>query len=193
MSPLCLLDSPELVAASAHRGQSAISGLFQVRAAREPWELLGYGALRQAVFCREQQLFSDNDLDEHDRVALPIVAVSCAAGMAIDVIGTVRIHEPEPGLWYGSRLAIDGDWRGVPSLAAQLIRAAVCTAHDRGAHTFLAHVQRQNVPLFRRLRWNVVGERIVCGVLHQLMTADLSWYSPDDGLTIPRDLRQVRT
>ncbi len=184
MPPLCLLDSPQLVAESAQRGQSAISGLFQVRAAREPWELLGYGALRQAVFCREQKLFSDSDLDEHDRVALPIVAVSCAAGMALDVIGTVRIHESAPGLWYGSRLAIDGDWRGVASLAAQLIRAAVCTAHDRGAHTFLAHVQRQNVPLFRRLRWNTIGDRIVCGVLHHLMQADLNWYPPEDRLAI---------
>ncbi|HEX8916376.1 MAG TPA: MSMEG_0567/Sll0786 family nitrogen starvation N-acetyltransferase, partial [Humisphaera sp.] len=157
----------------------AISGIYRVRLAAEAWELRGCARLRREVFCREQGLFPDNDRDAADDGATPIVAVSLAAGMADEVVGTVRIHESSPGVWFGSRLAVAKDWRGVPSLAAALIRKAVCTAHARGCLTFLAHVQRQNVPLFRRLRWTPLGEIEVCGRPHQLMQADLAYYPPE--------------
>ena len=116
------------------------------------------------MFCAEQGLFRGTDRDAHDDAAEPIVAVSYAAGMADEVVGAVRIHEEAdaPGVWYGSRLAVARDWRGVPDLAAGLIRCAVTTAHARGCHTFLATVQRQNVPLFRRLRWRSLREVEVC-------------------------------
>jgi putative N-acetyltransferase (TIGR04045 family) len=112
--------------------------------------------------------------------------MSCAAGMKVDVIGAVRIYEEAPGVWFGSRLAVDPDWRGIGGLAARLIRSAVCTAHSLGAHTFLARVQTQNVTMFRRLRWRSLGEELVCGREHQLMTADLSHYPATESLDVPR-------
>jgi putative N-acetyltransferase (TIGR04045 family) len=184
MRALCLLDPPDRVAAGAHAVANSVSGIFRVRLASEPWEFLGYGALRHAVFCREQQLFEQSDLDENDHVATPIVAVSYAAGMAVDVVGAVRIYEQEPGLWIGSRLAIDQDWRGIPSLAAQLVRAAVCTARLRGCHTFMACVQKQNERLFRRLHWESVGTSRLCGVEHAQMRANLRHYPANDRLAL---------
>ena len=153
-------------------------GIYRIRLATERWELRGCAQLRRADYCDEQALFTGSDRDAHDDVAQPIAAVSYAMGMADEVVGTVRIHEEEPGVWFGSRLAVAREWRGVFGLSSGLIRAAVCTAHARGCHTFLATVQRQNVPLFRRLHWRSLGEVEVCGKPHHLMQADLQYYPP---------------
>ncbi|MFP3534813.1 GNAT family N-acetyltransferase, partial [Burkholderia sp. SIMBA_042] len=65
------------------------------------------------------------------------------------VVGTVRIHESEPSVWFGSRLAVHDAFRGHSRIGATLIRLAVSSAHALGCRRFLAHVQSQNVPLFR--------------------------------------------
>lgn len=184
LSTCCLLDPPPAVHATATPvpamagglAWSAASGYHRVKLASEPWEIARYWQVRQSVFCDEQGLFNDSDADEHDAHAHPIVAVSYNAVMDDDVVGTVRIYEQSPGVWWGSRLAVEPEWRGVRSLAAGLIRCAVTTAHARGCHTFLATVQRQNVPLFRRLHWSTLSEVEVCGKPHHLMRADLSHY-----------------
>lgn len=184
MRTLCLLDPPEHVARYGRGVGRAISGVYRIGIACEPWQVLGYGALRRAVFCEEQGLFAGSDLDEHDRHATPIVAMSYAAGMAVDVVGTVRIHRIGERAWLGSRLAIDGDWRGLPLLAAHLIRAAVCTARLRGCERFEANVQRQNVPLFRRLHWETIGQDDLAGVLHHRMRCRLEHYGAEDALAL---------
>lgn len=178
MRASCLLDPPVSVAAIARDQFTSISGVFRVRLASEPWELRGYSRLRHNVFCEEQRMFRDTDRDEHDSAAFPIVAVSYAAGMADEVVGAVRIYETSAGIWYGSRLAVAPEWRGVHGLAAGLIRAAVCNARGRGCDTFLATVQRQNVPLFRRLHWRSLGELTLHDRSHHLMSADLAHYPP---------------
>jgi putative N-acetyltransferase (TIGR04045 family) len=155
-------------------------GVYRIRLATEYWEFRGCARLRRAVFCDEQGLFIGSDRDAHDDVAQPIAAVSYAMGMADEIVGTVRIHEEEDGVWFGSRLAVAREWRGVSGLSSGLIRAAVCTAHASGCHTFLATVQRQNVPLFRRLHWRSLREVDVRGQPHHLMEADLGFYPPAD-------------
>jgi putative N-acetyltransferase (TIGR04045 family) len=54
----------------------------------------------------------------------------------------------------------------------------VSSAHAIGCRRFLAHVQSQNVPLFRRLHWNVLAEETLLGRPHHLMQADLNHYPP---------------
>jgi len=151
---------------------------FTVKLAESDWELAGYIQLRRAVFCFEQKLFSHSDQDDHDQTALPIVAIGIEIDGTESIVGTVRIYETEPGTWYGSRLSVASEWRGVAGLSAGLIRMAVCTAHGLGCKTFLANVQRQNVPLFRRLHWKTIGQVEVCGITHHLMQADLIHYPP---------------
>lgn len=63
-------------------------------------------------------------------------------------------------------------------LGSELIRLAVRTAHARGCQTFLAHVQKQNAPLFRRLRWKPLAEIDLHGAAHLKMQADLAAYPP---------------
>jgi putative N-acetyltransferase (TIGR04045 family) len=147
------------------------------------WEADEAYKLRRAVFCIEQGIFAGDDRDKIDERAQQLVAVSCIAGMPEQVVGTVRIHQEEPGVWFGSRLAVHAAFRRHGKIGATLIRLAVTSAHALGCQTFLAHVQSQNVPLFRRLRWDVLAEERMLGRPHHLMQAQLQHYPP---CTTPR-------
>ncbi|WP_234731555.1 MSMEG_0567/Sll0786 family nitrogen starvation N-acetyltransferase [Acidocella facilis] len=149
---------------------------YQVKAATEGWEFRAAARLRRQVFCAEQGIFQQHDRDALDDVALPLVAVSLLGVAAGEVAGTVRIHEAEPGLWWGSRLAVAPEFRRAGALGAALIRLAVGSAHGRGAKRFLAHVQAQNVKMFQRLHWHTLEEMELHGRNHALMQADLAAY-----------------
>lgn len=151
---------------------------YQVKFATDAWERSQAAALRREVFCTEQGIFERDDRDAIDDVAIPIVAVSWMGVVADEVVGTVRIHEAEPGVWWGSRLAVHRDFRRVGALGASLIRLAVSSAHARGCHTFYANVQLQNGLLFRRLHWREIGEVEIEGRPHLRMQAELDYYPP---------------
>lgn len=151
---------------------------YIIKHVTERWERREAARLRRQVFCTEQGLFDGSDADAIDRIATTIVAVSCVFGLPDQVVGTVRIHETQPGIWHGSRLAVQRDYRRSAMLGSELIRMAVSTAHGRGAHRFLAQVQAQNVALFQRLHWQSLGEISLCGRLHHNMQASLYHYPP---------------
>jgi putative N-acetyltransferase (TIGR04045 family) len=151
---------------------------FRVKFATTPWEEIQAAALRRQVFCDEQKIFQDNDRDAIDDIAIPLVALSSLAFTHEDVVGTVRIHEEKPGLWWGSRLAVAQPYRKVGAIGTSLIRLAVCSAHARGCQRFLAHVQSQNAPLFHALHWHTLEETTLLGHPHHFMQADLDYYPP---------------
>ena len=151
---------------------------YQVKFATDAWERRAAAALRREVFCREQAIFDGDDRDALDEVAIPIVALSMFGVAADAVVGTVRIHEAEPALWWGSRLAVASEYRRAAALGAALIQLAVSSAHARGCRRFLAHVQSQNALLFQRLHWRVLEEVELHGRPHLHMEADLAFYPP---------------
>lgn len=151
---------------------------YHVKYATESWERREAAALRRAVFCREQGLFAGDDRDGVDRVATTIVALSMLAVTADAVVGTVRIHEDSPGVWWGSRLAVDRGHRRVGALGTALIRLAVSSARGRGCTRFLAHVQSSNVALFEHLHWRTLAVLDLHGRRHHRMEADLDFYPP---------------
>ncbi|MEK7883760.1 MULTISPECIES: MSMEG_0567/Sll0786 family nitrogen starvation N-acetyltransferase [Methyloversatilis] len=154
---------------------------FRIKWAHGDWEHDQAMRLRRAVFCVEQGVFPGDDRDAIDDHAQIIVALACVGGMPDQVVGTVRIHEDrasDPGLWWGSRLAVHPAFRSQGRLGATLIRLAVTSAHARGCHTFLAHVQAQNLPLFRRLHWTPLQAETLHGRPHWLMQAQLDHYPP---------------
>ena len=151
---------------------------FRIRVAREVWELAGCRALRRAVFCDEQGIFPHDDRDAIDDVATMLAAMSCVAGIADQVVGTVRIHESGPGFWLGSRLAVHRHFRRVGGIGTELIRLAVGTAHAHGCRVFQAHVQQANVALFEGLHWRALAPVTLHGKPHALMQADLAHYPP---------------
>ena len=151
---------------------------YRVKFATEAWERRDAAVLRRKVFCEEQKIFSGDDRDAIDAAAITIVAISSFAVVPQEVVGTVRIHRGEPGTWWGSRLAVAAQYRGISALGTSLIRLAVSSAHARGCRRFLAHVQAQNAPLFQRLGWNTIEEIEVHGRPHHFMQADLDRYPP---------------
>src|SRR6516225_1682274 len=112
---------------------------YRVKFATDPWEHREAAALRRQVFCVEQHIFAGDDRDAIDDVAITLVAISSFAVAPQEVVGTVRIHEAEPGVWWGSRLAVAADYRRIGALGTSLIRLAVGAAHGRGCRRFYAH------------------------------------------------------
>jgi len=149
---------------------------YRVKFATEAWERREAAALRRQVFCEEQGIFVGDDRDDID--AIPLVVISSLGVAPHDVVGTVRIHEAEPGVWWGSRLAVASDYRRIGALGSSLIRLAVCSAHARGCRRFYAHVQSRNALLFRRLHWRTIEETELRGRPHHFMQADLAHYPP---------------
>jgi putative N-acetyltransferase (TIGR04045 family) len=168
--------------------------------ASERWHLDGYYEVRRAIFAEEQGLFDASDLDEHDEVATPIVALGHVAGMPDEVIGGVRIYPTDRGTWFGGRLGVCRRYRSRGVVGTALIFAAVSTAHARGCTTFLATIQLQNVAYFERHRFACVRPLEVCGKPHQLMEADLAAYPPVvahalhpvDGARAAAELRRLK-
>jgi putative N-acetyltransferase (TIGR04045 family) len=151
---------------------------FRIKFAASRWEREGSYALRQAVFCEEQGIFRARDRDEMDDYAIPIVALSMLGVASDRVVGTVRIHEEAPGVWWGSRLAVEYEYRRIGAIGATLIRLAVSSANAMGCKAFFAHVQEQNEPLFRQMSWRTIQEVNLHGRPHLKMQADLSAYPP---------------
>ena len=149
---------------------------FRLKYATDPWEKAGAAALRRQVFCDEQQIFHGDDRDAIDDTAIHLVALSTMAVLTDEVVGTVRIHQPDPGIWYGSRLAVDARYRRVGALGAALIKLAVSSANALGCVRFYANVQAQNELMFRRLDWHRLGEVTLHGMPHVFMQADLAAY-----------------
>lgn len=173
------------------------SDYFAFDFAQEAWERRQYHQVRQQIFCEEQKLFTGSDLDEIDRHALPIVAISNCGGMLDRVVGVVRIDERKPGIWYGSRLGVVEPYRkltrfdifglfenGQPiapfnqSIGAALIYKAVSTASALGARQFYATVQEQNVRFFEKMHWRTIYTMMLHNYPHALMEVDLSYYLP---------------
>src|SRR6516165_10048609 len=151
---------------------------YRIKFATEPWERRHAAALRQKVFCEEQGIFANDDRDAIDEIAIPLVAISSLGVAPGDVVGTVRIHEAEPGVWWGSRLAVAAAYRRIGALGTSLIRLAVGAAHGRGCRRFYAHVQSQNALLFQRLHWRTIEQTEFHGRPHHYMQADLTHYPP---------------
>ena len=130
-------------------------------------ELLVSFALRKEVFVEEQKLFKRTDRDRHDKHAIHIIAL-----YNNKIVGTVRVHRDKADIWYGSRLAVLKRFRG--KAGKILIQKAVEVVKENGAKQFMAHIQKRNVPLFKRLKWKPVGQIITYhNELHQLMEAKL--------------------
>ena len=164
----------------------------------DPWEKAAACALRRQVFCEEQGVFSGDDRDETDEVAILIVAVSLV-GVAADTVVAMRDVADRPArllLFIDGdlgdtavntaplvppvleRLAVGAEYRRIGALGSGLIRLAVSSAHARGCTRFLANVQSRNALLFRRLHWTTVETFDLYGRPHHRMEADLSYYPP---------------
>ena len=151
---------------------------FTVKWATLDWEQEQAFALRRRVFCQEQQLFIDSDRDDIDDKAQTIVAIANQGGWHERIVGTVRIHQLEPDIWLGSRLAVEQQFRHQRRLGATLIKLAVSSARGVGCKEFYGQVQKQNEALFQKLHWRSESEIMIRGLAHVIMQAELEQYPP---------------
>ena len=140
-------------AARSTHGMGAAS--IVCRPAVTPADLADHQAIRHEVFVREQSVFADSDLDEHDRRDSTIRLVGYCDGVPAGTVRLFRLDGPG-GLWQGDRLAVLPQFR-VHGLGAPLVRCAVATAGRHGGTGMVAHVQLANVTFFTRLGWTAVG------------------------------------
>lgn len=127
--------------------------------------------IREEVFVREQQLFSEHDRDAHDADPATLAILAWCGPVAA---GAVRLYPVDAaGEWKGDRLAALPAYRGY-RLGAPLVRCAVRNAAQRGGRRMVAHVQPQNVGFFEHLGWRPAGEPVIyVGRPHQRMAIDL--------------------
>ena len=151
---------------------------FTIKWATLKWEKQQALELRRQVFCVEQRLFEATDEDEIDALAQCIVAIGNHGGWPDRVLGTVRIHQYDKGVWWGSRLAVAKEFRRRSGIGAGLIQLAVGSAHGLGCEQFFAQVQKPNEPLFQRLHWRSQYELSVRHRPHVMMQARLEQYPP---------------
>lgn len=151
------------------------AGELSVKPATEQWEKQAYYALRRAVFSDEQQLLAQ-DKDSHDFHAIPIVALAGSCGMADQVVGAVRIYQPQPGFWFGGRLCVAPAYRRHSMIGKALVNEAVSRAKELGCDIFHATVQAPNEAYFHGLHWQTLKHLDVLGHAHCLMQADLASY-----------------
>jgi len=90
----------------------------------------------------------------------------------------VRIHDEGNHVWWGSRLAVDANYRGQSGLGTALIKLAVSSAHALGCQQFLAQVQKPNEAFFQRLNWQSQFEVMVRNHPHVMMQAQLDKFPP---------------
>jgi len=146
---------------------------IEIKVAAAPEEIGAYFDIRRQVFVTEQQIFETSDVDDHDAVAIPILAL--ADGLAA---GTVRCYPKRPGracVWFGGRLAVHREHRTSCNIGALLVRRAVEIMEGRSdVKRFLATIQIQNVRFFKRLGWVCLGKPFMMNARkHQMMEKPL--------------------
>ncbi len=145
---------------------------IECRLAESEDELEAHFELRRTVFVSEQEMFADDDRDEHDDMHTTVHALGLIDG---EPCGAVRLYPLEPTWreWKGDRLAVLAELR-THHLGAELVRFAVATAGRRGGARMIAHVQLANVRFFEHLGWRTVGNPAPFhGADHQLMSIPL--------------------
>lgn len=125
-------------------------------------------ALRRRVFCDEQAVPEEIEIDGRDPDALHLVAL---AGDL--VVGTCRILV-EHGTAKVGRLAVERPYRrrGIASL---LLRAAEARAREAGAALIVLNAQLPALDLYRHEGFDVVGDVFVeAGIDHLRMEKALA-------------------
>lgn len=102
------------------------AGEIDVRWAAGAEDLRGAMAVREEVFCREQGVPQEEELDERDAEARHAVAVELAGGR---VVGTLRVMIDDDTAKVG-RVAVERAWRR-RGVASRMLELALADARGR--------------------------------------------------------------
>ncbi|WP_329409409.1 AIR synthase related protein [Nocardia vinacea] len=132
-------------------------------------QLAAYRTLRRAEFVVDQGLFTGSDNDDSDED--PRTQVLVALDPDGVVLGGVRLApatDEDLGWWTGSRLVVDRRRRAA-GVGPALVLAACAYAESHNVLRFEATVQTRYEPMFARLGWIRLGDRVIGGVEHTWM------------------------
>src|SRR5512133_2880969 len=123
----------------------------EVRRARDETEVAAALKLRSEVFCEEQGVPLDADVDGLDDAALHVVAIEGG-----ELVGTCRVVLEGTQARFG-RLCVRRDARG-RGLARALLDEAEVQARGAGAERMTLHAQTSALGLYRRAGYEAEGE-----------------------------------
>jgi predicted GNAT family N-acyltransferase len=99
----------------------------EIRWAADAVDVRGALDVREEVFCREQGVPREEEIDGRDGEALHLVALSRGDGR---VIGTLRLLI-DAGTAKVGRVAVERDWRG-RGVASRMLELALALAREHG-------------------------------------------------------------
>jgi predicted GNAT family N-acyltransferase len=110
--------------------------------------------LRKRVFCDEQGVEPEAEIDGRDREAIHLVAVDDGR-----VVATCRLRAAgtDAGVYKLERMAVDRGFRGI-GLGRRLVEAGEAEAKDEGATEMLVHSQLQARGFYERNGYAATSE-----------------------------------
>jgi predicted GNAT family N-acyltransferase len=140
----------------------------EVRRARDPGEVEAAFALRRQVFCDEQGVALEDELDARDDEALHIVALDDGV-----LVGTCRLLVDGDTVTLG-RMAVARAERG-RGLAGQLLAEAEARARELGARRIMMAAQVSARRVYERAGYEPYGEVFLdAGIDHVMMAKELA-------------------
>jgi ElaA protein len=138
---------------------------IDVRWADGEGDLAAALAVREEVFCREQGVPREEEIDRWDRAALHIVAVESSEGR---VIGTSRLLVEGDTAKIG-RVAVERPWRR-RGVASRMLELALEGARREGCRQARLAAQLQAAELYGRAGFTVESEQFEeAGIPHVWM------------------------
>jgi predicted GNAT family N-acyltransferase len=143
---------------------------ISIRWAAGPDELRGALALRELVFCEEQGVPREEELDEHDERALHVVALEEASR---GVIGTLRLLL-DPGEAKIGRVAVAREWRR-RGVALRMLQLALEEAREQRLLRVRLAAQLDAVALYEKAGFAIESETFEeAGIPHVWMAQRLT-------------------
>ncbi|HEV7161765.1 MAG TPA: GNAT family N-acetyltransferase [Solirubrobacteraceae bacterium] len=140
-------------------------------------DLEGAIALREQVFCREQGVPRDEELDGRDGEALHLVALEPGSDR---VIATLRLLQDGPRAKVG-RVAVQHDWRRL-GIAARMLQLALARAHELGAREVRLAAQLEAKGLYEQAGFVVQSDQFEeAGIPHVWMGLQFTDECPSSG------------
>jgi ElaA protein len=140
---------------------------IDIRWAREPGDVPGAIAVREQVFCREQGVPLEEEIDGLDDSAEHLVALAPASD-GERVIATLRLLVNGDSAKIG-RVAVQRDWRR-RGIAARMLQMALLRACERGCRRARLAAQLDAVALYEHAGFAVESEEFEeAGIPHVWM------------------------
>ncbi len=145
--------------------------LIEVRWAAAPAELRGAVAVRERVFCDEQGVSREEELDGLDDDARHVVAIDTASS---HVIGTTRLRVAGSDARVG-RVAVERDWRR-RGIALRMLELALSGAREQGCTSARLAAQMQATALYEQAGFAIESDEPFdsAGIAHLWMSRSLS-------------------